>query len=192
MHFDTSMEFVFHWEGGYVNDPKDPGGETKYGISKRWHPEVDIKRLTADEAKEIYYKEYWVPAGCEGLPMPLCAVVFDTAVNMGVGQAKIFLRKTTDPHTYIDLRKAYYDERVKRKPDVRKFYNGWMNRLKALRHFVDENTVLTVPSAIPETYEVIPTPPPPVLPPPPKPVVKPVRRNVFDSIADYFRRFNIK
>ena len=47
-------------EGGYVNDPTDPGGETNYGISKRAYPKIDIKALTKHEAVKIYYKDYWV------------------------------------------------------------------------------------------------------------------------------------
>ena len=51
--FDDIIEIVLHHEGGYVNDPKDPGGETNFGIAKRSHPDVDIKNLTIDGAKEI-------------------------------------------------------------------------------------------------------------------------------------------
>ena len=43
-HFERAIDKTLAWEGGYVNDPKDPGGETKYGISKRAHPDVDIKK----------------------------------------------------------------------------------------------------------------------------------------------------
>ena len=49
--FDEIIEVVLHHEGGYVNDPKDPGGETNFGIAKRSHPDVDIKNLTKDGAK---------------------------------------------------------------------------------------------------------------------------------------------
>jgi lysozyme family protein len=53
-NFKCSIEFVFRREDGYVNDPQDPGGETRYGISKRFHPKVDIKALTKDQASGIY------------------------------------------------------------------------------------------------------------------------------------------
>ena len=46
-------------EGGYVNDPNDPGGETKYGISKRSYPSVDIRNLTKEQAKSIYFRDFW-------------------------------------------------------------------------------------------------------------------------------------
>ena len=51
--FNDIIEVVLHHEGGYVNDPKDPGGETNFGIAKRSHPDVDIKNLTEEGAKEI-------------------------------------------------------------------------------------------------------------------------------------------
>ena len=51
MSFEQAVAMVFKHEGGYVNDPKDPGGETRWGISKRAYPDVDILRLTEDEAK---------------------------------------------------------------------------------------------------------------------------------------------
>ena len=46
--FNDIIEVVLHHEGGYVNDPKDPGGETNFGIAKRSHPDVDIKNLTKE------------------------------------------------------------------------------------------------------------------------------------------------
>ena len=55
-HFERAIDKTLAWEGGYVNDPKDPGGETKYGISKRAHPDVDIKNLSREKACAIYKK----------------------------------------------------------------------------------------------------------------------------------------
>ena len=57
--FDEIIEVTLHHEGGYVHDPTDLGGETNYGIAKRFYPKVDIKNLTKDGAKEIYKKDYW-------------------------------------------------------------------------------------------------------------------------------------
>lgn len=70
-----------------MNDPHDPGGETNFGISKRSYPNLDIRNLTADDAVRIYRQDYWLPAGCDKLPAPLALLVFDTAVNMGLGAA---------------------------------------------------------------------------------------------------------
>jgi len=59
---------VLKREGGYVDDPTDRGGETKYGISKRSYPQLDIKNLTLEQALEIYRKDYWKPSRVEKLP----------------------------------------------------------------------------------------------------------------------------
>jgi len=75
--FDKAIKFVLKWEGKYSNDPQDPGGETKYGISKRSYPELDISKLTLKQAKEIYYQNYWLKCGCDSLPYPFNIVVFD-------------------------------------------------------------------------------------------------------------------
>lgn len=68
-------------EGGYSNNPADPGGETKYGLSKRAYPGEDIANMTLDRAREIYRRDYWGPAGCDGLPDLLKYEMFDLAVN---------------------------------------------------------------------------------------------------------------
>ena len=74
---------VLEKEGGYVNDPLDKGGETKYGITKRWYPELDIKNLTIDDAAKIYHKEYWRKNQCHRLPKSIALILFDCAVNIG-------------------------------------------------------------------------------------------------------------
>jgi lysozyme family protein len=93
MNFDTAFSRLIGHEGGYVNDPRDPGGETKYGISKRAYPDVDIKGLTADQAAAIYLRDYWNRARCSELPPPVAFQVFDTAVNSGIGQSIRFLQR---------------------------------------------------------------------------------------------------
>lgn len=91
--FDQCFDKLISHEGGYVNDPKDPGGETKFGISKRAYPQLDIKNLTLDAAKEIYKRDYWDRAQCDRLPPYLAYVLFDAAVNSGIGQAIRFLQR---------------------------------------------------------------------------------------------------
>lgn len=85
--FDDAFEALIGHEGGYVNDPRDPGGETKYGISKRAYPQVNIKTLTLDQAKAIYRRDYWAAARCDDLPASVTFDVFDMAVNSGVRTA---------------------------------------------------------------------------------------------------------
>lgn len=92
-NFDRCFAAVIGLEGGYVNDPKDPGGETKYGISKRAHPAEDIKNLTLERAKEIYRRGYWEPIRGDLIPAPLDAYMFDAAVNQGTDAAIRMLQK---------------------------------------------------------------------------------------------------
>lgn len=94
MSFDRAFELLIGHEGGYVNDPKDPGGETKYGISKRAYPNVDIPRLTLAEAKEIYRRDYWSRIRGDELPSGLALCLFDYAVNSGITQAVRTLQRT--------------------------------------------------------------------------------------------------
>lgn len=87
MDFDTCFERLIGHEGGYVNNPRDPGGETKFGISRRAYPGEDIAGLSLDRAKQIYRRDYWGPAGCDAVPDGARFDVFDMAVNAGVKTA---------------------------------------------------------------------------------------------------------
>ncbi len=87
MNFDTSFEKLIGHEGGYVNHPADPGGETNFGISKRSYPLEDIKGMTLERAREIYKRDFWNPAGCDAVPEPIKFDLFDMAVNSGCRQA---------------------------------------------------------------------------------------------------------
>jgi lysozyme family protein len=93
MNFDDAFTRVIGHEGGYVNNPRDPGGETKYGISKRQYQHLDIKNLTLSDAKAIYKRDYWGPAGCDAVPEGVKFDLFDMAVNSGVAQAVRALQK---------------------------------------------------------------------------------------------------
>ena len=90
--FDNCFEIVVGHEGGYVNDPKDPGGETKYGISKRSYPRVNIAALTLDGAKQIYRADYWDKVRGDELDPGLALITFDAAVNNGASQAVRWLQ----------------------------------------------------------------------------------------------------
>jgi lysozyme family protein len=93
MNFDKAFEIIIGHEGGYVNDARDPGGETKYGISKRAYPAVDIYNLTLDHAKLIYKRDYWDAVDAESIPGAARLMVFDCAVNCGLGAAKKLLQR---------------------------------------------------------------------------------------------------
>lgn len=91
--FLVAVEKVLQLEGGYVHDPADPGGETKYGISKRTYPDVDIEGLTREDAVEIYYRDWWEKYGYGKIQDDRIAEkVFDLAVNMGPRKAHGFLQ----------------------------------------------------------------------------------------------------
>lgn len=91
--FDQCFEKLMGHEGGYVNNAKDPGGETNWGISKRSYPQIDIKNLSREGAKAIYKTDYWDRAQCDRLPPTLAYLLFDCAVNSGIGQAVRFLQR---------------------------------------------------------------------------------------------------
>ena len=82
-----ALELMFGHEGGYSNNPRDPGGETKFGVSKRAYPAVDIRNLTLDQAKAIYLRDYWNPTWCDRVPAALRFDLFDMAVNSGISAA---------------------------------------------------------------------------------------------------------
>ena len=93
MTFDDAFEALMAHEGDYVNDPRDPGGETKYGISKRAYPAVDIRGLTLEGAKAIYRHDYWRPVGCEAVPEAVRFDLFDMAVHSGIRAAIYTLQR---------------------------------------------------------------------------------------------------
>lgn len=87
MNFERAVRIILELEGVYVNDANDPGGETKYGISKRSYPELNIADLTEQQAIDIYHRDYWQKCRCDSLPNGLDLLVFDAAVNQGVSAA---------------------------------------------------------------------------------------------------------
>lgn len=90
--FDQAFEILIGHEGGLTQNPDDPGGTTKYGISQRAYPDVDIVNLTEDQAKAIYKSDYWDKLYLDTADPALALIVFDAAVNNGVGEATKFLQ----------------------------------------------------------------------------------------------------
>jgi lysozyme family protein len=137
-------------EGGYVNDPDDPGGETHFGISARAYPLLNIRALTYGDALKIYRRDYWDPIGLEALPPALGMAVFDGAVNSGPHQAVRLLQDTLGvrgdgtigpdtiraamaapnllPH-YLAERAFFYAHLINRE----KYLRGWFRRLFKLQ-----------------------------------------------------------
>lgn len=146
--FEKALEFVLAREGGYVNDPDDLGGATNKGITQSTYnswlksngkASKDVKNITDAEVKEIYYKNYWLAAGCDKMTSKFAVVCFDTAVNMGVSRVDEFLKAAK----WIDLNEFYlarirkYNEFAKNQTQ-RKYLNGWLNRVFALIDFVEK------------------------------------------------------
>lgn len=94
--FNEFVKIIIDLEGGEVlhSHPSDPGGLTKYGISKRAFPNLDIESLTYDQASEIYYKNYYLNIGLQNLTPALALCVFDSAVNQGHGTAIRLLQRS--------------------------------------------------------------------------------------------------
>jgi len=132
-------------EKGYVNDPNDPGGETKYGISKRSYPNLDIPNLTEMQAVDVYYSDYWVLCGSSALPRGLDLWVFDCAINSGPGTAVRMLQgwlgvaqdgklgamtaaaaqANVEPEGFLLARLAAYQK----DKNWERYKNGWTKRL---------------------------------------------------------------
>jgi lysozyme family protein len=96
--FRAAVERTLQFEGSYVDDPADPGGATKYGISKRFLDGIGDNRhprdLTIEDARQLYLKHFWEANGYDKIADPILAgKVFDLAVNMGPRQAHILLQR---------------------------------------------------------------------------------------------------
>lgn len=145
-----AFAFIALWEwgnrkdGGYTNDLVDPGGETKWGISKRAYPDVDIKSLTKMEAEKLYERDYWLKIGADKMEKRMAIVCFDSAVNCGVGRTRSWLSELESKpelkdkaRWMIQRRTQYYLDLVKKKPALNKYIKGWLNRVGDLSKYVD-------------------------------------------------------
>lgn len=151
-NFDNAMAHVFEFEGGYVNDPRDPGGETRYGISKRSYPREDIKNMTRARAAQIYRRDYWSAVRGDDLPAGLDLVAFDAAVNSGVSRGAKWLQGALGvsadgrigPQTIAAANAANAAAVIDRAVDARlaflrrlstwgAFGKGWTRRVEAVR-----------------------------------------------------------
>jgi lysozyme family protein len=144
--FDEVIGLVLNFEGGYSSDRNDPGnfrpdgtfGGTKWGISARAYPELNIKDLTVGQAKNIYYKDYWLASGANSLSFGLDFVHFDTAVNSGVGRANQFLARCDgNPYKYLTERLRFMTD-LKVWPN---FARGWTRRIIHLFEYLMQHNV---------------------------------------------------
>jgi|694.fasta_scaffold78610_2 hypothetical protein len=135
--FDESVDFVLGVEGGdYVAN--DAGrGPSRWGILQSANPGVDVKKLTREQAKEIYRDRYWTAINGDELAKTdpkLAKIAFDTAVNMGPGTAQKMLSNSEgDPNKLLQLRSNRYQEIIKSNPkQYEQYAKGWENRLNKL------------------------------------------------------------
>jgi len=91
--FLKALDTVLADEGGYVNCPEDPGGATRFGISQRQYPDLNIARLTSAEAAAIYYRDWWLRFDFGSLPDSIGAKLFNLAINLGPRPATLCLQR---------------------------------------------------------------------------------------------------
>lgn len=154
MNFETAVKHIFKHEGGLVDHPKDPGGITNLGISLRAYPDLGrdgIRNLKRADAEAIYKRDYWDACRCDDLPDFVRLMVFDCAVNQGVGAATRLLQSAAgavvdgklgdrtiqaanklDRTTLLHKLSFLRFERYKNNPNWNTFGSGWMNRLLAI------------------------------------------------------------
>jgi hypothetical protein len=141
--FESALKNVLGSEGGYSNDPDDHGGPTNHGITQRTYdswcsrngkPQQDVKNITQEEVKNIYYNDYWLASGADKVSDPkMKLALFDTSVLHGVsGAKKIYKQSDGSVNGFLEARKNSYNEIVDNNPSQQKFYNGWMNRVNRL------------------------------------------------------------
>lgn len=155
--FEIAIPYILEKEGGYVNDPLDRGGETNFGISKRAFPDLDIKNLTLQQAKDIYKAHYWGKVLGDRLPNSLRLTVFDMAVNAGVVAAIKLLQKVCKVEedgvlgmitisqaqlvgykAYNEARREYYRDLVRKRPKNLRFVKGWINRVNSIEGITEK------------------------------------------------------
>ena len=146
---------------GYVNDPNDNGGETKYGIAVKSNPDCDIISLTLEQAKQIYFEKYWLAGSCDKLQTPLSILHFDNCVNHGIGRANKFLQQAlsvdvdgqlgkqtfnalAQANTFsvcdaiLSLREAFFKRIVEKNPTQVKFLKCWLARVNSIRSILSK------------------------------------------------------
>ncbi|CAK0756775.1 conserved hypothetical protein [Gammaproteobacteria bacterium] len=132
--FEKCMSFVLDREGRvYENDPNDPGGGTKFGISSKAYPNLSIINLTEQQAKDIYFRDYWTPMNCDQYEPRLALAVFDTAVNQGAGMAREILMEfgsvSFTAEQFLFHRLRHYSNLIQKKPNLERYCHNWMLRV---------------------------------------------------------------
>lgn len=155
--FNLAIPVVLANEGGYVNNPADPGGETNFGISKRAYPNVDIKNLTKEAAAEIYRHDYWRFGDLNS--QDIATKLLDMSVNIGIKRAVTLCQISINDiggHCNVDgkwgpstestvngseanvllpeiraSQSHYYTNLVAQRPELYQFLRGWLRRVQS-------------------------------------------------------------
>ena len=158
MGFDEALEHLLKHEGGWVNHPSDPGGETHMGVTKRvweeWvgHPVKTMKTLTPSDVAPLYKKKYWDRVKGDDLPAGVAYCVFDAGVNSGTGRAAKWLQEAVGavpdgaigPKTLDAILDANPEDVIIKMCDIRQsfleglktfevFGKGWTRRVNEVR-----------------------------------------------------------
>ena len=146
MTFERAVDFVLAHEGGYSDDPADTGGATKYGISRKSYPDLDIQGLTKEAAMVILRRDYWDKCRCGEMPNGLDLLVFEAAVNQGAFAAAKMLQTVLQvpqdgivgaitlhaANNALHIKNDYLAQRMYQYalvPQVLRFGRGWYRRL---------------------------------------------------------------
>jgi lysozyme family protein len=166
-NWKKSFEQMLASEGGYVNHPSDPGGMTNLGVTKRvWEEwvgresnEKEMRALTPEMVEPLYKRKFWDACKCDDMPSGIDYLVFDFAVNAGVGRSAKILQaavgvtpdggigpitlaavKAQDPaelvQKFSDAKEAFY----RSLNTFETFGKGWLNRVAAVK--IKANTLL--------------------------------------------------
>lgn len=153
-NFDIAYEFTRTWEGGYVNNSNDPGGETNRGITDKQDGKIDgkvdvdgdgvgdalVKDLTNEQAKKVYERRYWNAIGAGGLSLADAIAAFDTCVNCGVARTTLWLDVSKDWKDLLEYRRKHNARIIEVNPKLKVFEKGWNNRLNALHKYIIQKT----------------------------------------------------
>jgi hypothetical protein len=132
-HVKDVIGGVLQREGGYVAN--DAGkGPTNFGINQSANPDIDVKKLTKEQAAEIYKKRYYDPLVIDGMSLEAKRAVVDAGVNMGVNTAKkLWEQSGGDLNKFTDLRNARYEQIAANDPTKEKYLKGWVARSESFR-----------------------------------------------------------
>jgi len=137
--FDTSVKRTFQFEG-HINPRDTNGTPSVYGINQKANPDIDVKSLTPEKARDIYKTRYWDAIGADSMDPKLAHVAFDTAVIAGPDKAKQMVAQAEgDPVKLMEIRQSFLNGLVAKDPEkYGKYAKAWENRHNVLMNDITE------------------------------------------------------